>query len=119
MEFLYKKSIVHGDLATRNVLLTSDLTAKLSDFGLSAIQVDDEAAELRSLRCPIRWMAPESLRDRVMTSNSDVWSFGITLWEIFSVSSRPYRGKVSIYNCIVVVSSFLLKILRFFSLHVK
>ena len=99
MEFLYKKSIVHGDLATRNVLLTSDLTAKLSDFGLSAIQIEDEAAELRSLKCPIRWMAPESLRDRVMTSSSDVWSFGITLWEIFSVSSRPYRGKVTDNNC--------------------
>ena len=99
MEFLYKKSIVHGDLATRNVLLTSDLTAKLSDFGLSAIQIEDEAAELRSLKCPIRWMAPESLRDRVMTSSSDVWSFGITLWEIFSVSSRPYRGKVTNDNC--------------------
>ena len=99
MEFLYKKSIVHGDLATRNVLLTSDLTAKLSDFGLSAIQIEDEAAELRSLKCPIRWMAPESLRDRVMTSSSDVWSFGITLWEIFSVSSRPYRGKVTNNNC--------------------
>ena len=64
MEFLYQKSIIHGDLATRNVLLTSDLTAKLSDFGLSVQTEEATAAQLTSTKCPIRWMAPESIKLR-------------------------------------------------------
>ena len=63
MEFLYQKSIIHGDLATRNVLLTSDLTAKISDFGLS-VQTEEATAQLTSTKCPIRWMAPESIKLR-------------------------------------------------------
>lgn len=96
------KSIIHGDLAARNVLLTSDLTAKLSDFGL-AVEIPSEAertsddlpngAKLRTKECPVRWMAPESLLNGYVTTCSDVWAFGVVLWEIFSLASFPYDGK--------------------------
>ncbi len=108
MEFLASKSIVHGDLAARNVLLTSDLTAKLSDFGFSLVTSDNDndntidsetgspteaGVLLRTEQFPVRWMAPESLHSGRVTTASDVWAYGVVLWEIFSVGSFPYEGK--------------------------
>lgn len=105
MEFLVRKSVIHGDLAARNVLLTSDLTAKLSDFGL-AVEIpskgtrDDlpNGAKLRTKECPVRWMAPESLLNGYVTTCSDVWAFGVVLWEIFSLASFPYDGRLFSHN---------------------
>ena len=94
MEFLAKNGIIHGDLATRNILLSCDLVAKLSDFGLSGrLPIGKQSIELTTTKCPIRWMAPESFRHRILTKATDIWSYGVVLWEIFALAERPYEGK--------------------------
>ncbi|XP_038066662.1 phosphatidylinositol phosphatase PTPRQ-like [Patiria miniata] len=90
MEHLSNTGIIHCDLAARNILLSEDLTAKVSDFGLS--RGEDIHVQKSSTRFPIRWLAIESLRRRVYQSKSDVWSFGILLWEIVTYGSTPYAG---------------------------
>ncbi|XP_076396960.1 receptor-type tyrosine-protein kinase FLT3 isoform X1 [Megachile rotundata] len=93
MEHLEVKGITHRDLAARNILLTTDLTAKISDFGLSrnGIYMIKDIEE-KSRRLPIRWMSPEALRDRIFSSKSDVWSYGIVLWEISTLGAFPYSN---------------------------
>ncbi|XP_022097251.1 proto-oncogene tyrosine-protein kinase ROS-like isoform X2 [Acanthaster planci] len=90
MDHLSKTGIIHRDLAARNVLLAEDLTAKVSDFGLS--RGEDIYVQKSSTRIPVRWLAVESLTRRVYKSKSDVWSFGILLWEIATFGSTPYPG---------------------------
>lgn len=93
MEHLEIKGITHRDLAARNILLTTDLTAKISDFGLSrnGIYMIKDIEE-KSRHLPIRWMSPEALRDRIFSSKSDVWSYGIVLWEISTLGAFPYSN---------------------------
>ncbi|XP_038066670.1 angiopoietin-1 receptor-like [Patiria miniata] len=90
MEHLSNTGIIHRDLAARNILLSEDLTAKVSDFGLS--RGEDIYVQKSSTRIPVRWLAIESLTRRVYRSKSDVWSFGILLWEIVTYGSTPYPG---------------------------
>ncbi|XP_014482974.1 PREDICTED: vascular endothelial growth factor receptor 3-like [Dinoponera quadriceps] len=91
MEHLEDTDIIHRDLAARNILLTSDLTLKVSDFGLSRngiYVINNVDGKVRQL--PIRWMSPEAVRDYTFSSKSDVWSFGIVLWEIGTLGAFPY-----------------------------
>ena len=92
MEFLERNKIVHGDLATRNILLANDGTvAKVSDFGLSrSLYSSVEELSNPSSGLPVRWMAPEVLTMRQVTNKSDIWSFGVLMWEIFSLGAVPY-----------------------------
>ncbi|KAL5109230.1 Fibroblast growth factor receptor 1 [Taenia crassiceps] len=88
MAYLASKGIVHRDLAARNVVVTKDLVAKVSDFGLT------RKAELYyrmrgTGRVPLKWMAPECVFHKVFTTKSDVWSFGVLLWEVFSLGDAP------------------------------
>ncbi|BES94252.1 Tyrosine kinase receptor [Nesidiocoris tenuis] len=93
MEFLSSKGIIHRDLAARNVLVDTDHTCKVADFGFARDVVASHVYERKSEgRLPIRWMAPESLYDNVFSVKSDVWSFGVLIWEIVTLGSTPYPG---------------------------
>ncbi|XP_028167913.1 fibroblast growth factor receptor 1-A-like [Ostrinia furnacalis] len=91
MEYVSRKNIVHRDLATRNILVVDKYHVKISDFGLArAIPKDDDKYKLKTERLlPINWYAPESASDPWMFSTkSDVWSFGVTAWEIFTRATQ-------------------------------
>ncbi|XP_059469107.1 tyrosine kinase receptor Cad96Ca-like [Neocloeon triangulifer] len=93
MEYLSSKGIVHRDLAARNVLLTTDRVCKVADFGFARDLASALVYERKSEgRLPIRWMAPESLYDNIFSSKSDVWSFGVFMWEVVTLGSTPYPG---------------------------
>uniref|UniRef100_A0A8C7IJ37 receptor protein-tyrosine kinase n=1 Tax=Oncorhynchus kisutch TaxID=8019 RepID=A0A8C7IJ37_ONCKI len=93
MEYITSKNCIHRDLAARNILLTQGRVAKICDFGLARDITTDSNYILRgNARLPVKWMSPESIFDGVYTLESDVWSYGILLWEIFSLGSSPYPG---------------------------
>ncbi|XP_034234117.1 tyrosine kinase receptor Cad96Ca [Thrips palmi] len=93
MEFLSSKGIIHRDLAARNVLVAEDRTCKVADFGFARDLMDNNVYERKSEgRLPIRWMAPESLYDNVFSVKSDVWSYGVLMWEVVTLGSTPYPG---------------------------
>ena len=101
MNFLTKKYIYHGDLATRNILLTDTLDAKISDFGLSK-RLYSDLQTAQSLKnkdddklppLPVKWLAIEVLQfQEYVPIKSDVWSFGVLTWEIFTCGKEPYLG---------------------------
>ncbi|XP_078522034.1 ephrin type-A receptor 3-like isoform X1 [Lissotriton helveticus] len=92
MKYLSDMNYVHRDLAARNILVNSNLVCKVSDFGLSRVLEDDPEAAYttRGGKIPIRWTAPEAIAYRKFTSASDVWSYGIVMWEVISYGERPY-----------------------------
>jgi len=82
MLHLHKHKIIHRDLAARNILLTEAKQPKISDFGLSRFLQQAQEGKTNSSIGPLRWMAPESLAERVYSTKTDVWTFGIVIWEI-------------------------------------
>uniref|UniRef100_A0A8C1VQC1 receptor protein-tyrosine kinase n=1 Tax=Cyprinus carpio TaxID=7962 RepID=A0A8C1VQC1_CYPCA len=92
MKYLSDMSYVHRDLAARNILVNSNLECKVSDFGLSRVLEDDPEGTYTTSggKIPIRWTAPEAIAYRKFTSASDVWSFGIVMWEVMAFGERPY-----------------------------
>uniref|UniRef100_A0A672G5S2 Mast/stem cell growth factor receptor n=1 Tax=Salarias fasciatus TaxID=181472 RepID=A0A672G5S2_SALFA len=93
MEYVTSRNCIHRDIAARNILLTHGRVAKICDFGLARDINTDASYVLRgNARLPVKWMSPESIFDCVYTFESDVWSYGILLWEIFSLGNSPYPG---------------------------
>ncbi|XP_055604825.1 ephrin type-B receptor 5 isoform X2 [Uranotaenia lowii] len=91
MSYLSDMNYVHRDLAARNVLVNSSLVCKIADFGLSReIENASDAYTTRGGKIPVRWTAPEAIAFRKFTSASDVWSYGVVLWEVMSYGERPY-----------------------------
>ncbi|XP_019849278.1 PREDICTED: uncharacterized protein LOC109580485 isoform X2 [Amphimedon queenslandica] len=93
MAYLSQKSFVHRDLAARNVLLASDLTCKIGDFGMARDLMEDESNYYKSSGgiIPLKWTAPEALNFKKYTSASDVWSYGMVLYEIWSLGHKPFN----------------------------
>uniref|UniRef100_A0A674NLK4 receptor protein-tyrosine kinase n=1 Tax=Takifugu rubripes TaxID=31033 RepID=A0A674NLK4_TAKRU len=93
MEYLSSRGFLHRDLAARNCMLGDDLRVCVADFGLSKkIYSSDYYRQHAVVRVPIKWMAMESLSESIYTTKSDVWSFGVTMWEIVSRGRTPYPG---------------------------
>ncbi|XP_050497330.1 insulin-like receptor [Diabrotica virgifera virgifera] len=93
MAYLSAKKFVHRDLAARNCMVSEDLVVKIGDFGMTRdIYETDYYRKGTKGLLPVRWMAPESLKDGVFTSYSDVWSYGVVLWEMATLASQPYQG---------------------------
>ncbi|XP_035988095.1 LOW QUALITY PROTEIN: ephrin type-A receptor 2 [Fundulus heteroclitus] len=92
MKYLSEMSYVHRDLAARNILVNTALECKVSDFGLSRVLEDEPEGTYTTSggKIPIRWTAPEAIAYRKFTSASDVWSFGIVMWEVMAFGERPY-----------------------------
>ncbi|OXA63548.1 platelet-derived growth factor receptor alpha [Folsomia candida] len=95
MEYISRKKVIHGDLAARNVLLTLSGTAKVADFGLSKqlYRYATYARHNKEQPIPWRWMAWECLDDLKFTTHSDSWSYGITVWEYFSLGALPFPAE--------------------------
>lgn len=93
MVYLSDRKFVHRDLATRNCLISDDMVVKIADFGLSQkIYLQDYYKGSDRDAIPVRWMPLESILYNKYTPESDVWAFGVCLWEIFSYALQPYYG---------------------------
>ncbi|KAK5604306.1 hypothetical protein CRENBAI_019889 [Crenichthys baileyi] len=90
LAYLERLNMVHRDIAIRNILVASVECVKLGDFGLSRYIDEQEYYKASVSRLPIKWMAPESINFRRFTSASDVWMFGVCVWEIFSLAQQPF-----------------------------
>ncbi|KFP57868.1 Cytoplasmic tyrosine-protein kinase BMX, partial [Cathartes aura] len=91
MAFLESCQFIHRDLAARNCLVDSNLTVKVSDFGMTRYVLDDLYVSSLGTKFPVKWSAPEVFHYTKFSSKSDVWAFGILMWEVFTLGKQPYE----------------------------
>lgn len=85
--------VLHGDLAARNILLCANKIVKICDFGLSrSVQQDPNYRKKSDTPLPFKWLALEALSDQVFNTRTDIWSFGVLMWELFTLGETPYPG---------------------------
>ncbi|GAA6097708.1 tyrosine-protein kinase ITK/TSK [Tachysurus ichikawai] len=90
MAYLESSNFIHRDLAARNCLVSGDLVVKVSDFGMTRFVLDDQYTSYTS-KFPVKWSSPEVIRYNKFSSKSDVWSFGVLMWEVYSEGRLPYE----------------------------
>uniref|UniRef100_H3B521 Tyrosine-protein kinase n=1 Tax=Latimeria chalumnae TaxID=7897 RepID=H3B521_LATCH len=91
MVFLESQLLIHRDVAARNCLVDKDLTVKVADFGMTRYVLDDQYTSSEGTRFPVKWSAPEVFHYCRYSSKSDVWAFGILMWEVFTLGKQPYE----------------------------
>ncbi|XP_012281955.1 epidermal growth factor receptor isoform X3 [Orussus abietinus] len=93
MAYLEERRLVHRDLAARNVLVQTPNCVKITDFGLAKLlDINEEQYKAAGGKMPIKWLALECIQHRVFTHKSDVWAFGVTIWEVLTYGGRPYEN---------------------------
>ncbi|XP_044801824.1 tyrosine-protein kinase TXK isoform X1 [Bubalus kerabau] len=93
MEYLERNCFIHRDLAARNCLVSSTCIVKISDFGMTRYVLDDEYVSSSGAKFPVKWSPPEVFHFNRYSSKSDVWSFGVLMWEVFSEGKMPFENK--------------------------
>ena len=91
MAYLASQMIIHGDLATRNCIISSDMRVKVADLGIGHDVYREDYFDNNEQLLPVRWMPPEILQSAEFTLHSDIWSFGVFCWEVFAFGRIPYE----------------------------
>ncbi|XP_030622042.1 tyrosine-protein kinase ITK/TSK [Chanos chanos] len=95
MAYLESSNFIHRDLAARNCLVSEDYVVKVSDFGMTRFVLDDQYTSSHGSKFPVKWSAPEVIRYCRFSSKSDVWSFGVFMWEVYSEGRLPYENRTN------------------------
>uniref|UniRef100_H2LBZ6 TXK tyrosine kinase n=2 Tax=Oryzias latipes TaxID=8090 RepID=H2LBZ6_ORYLA len=93
MEYLEAHSFIHRDLAARNCLVNEHNVVKVSDFGMTRYVLDNQYTSSSGAKFPVKWSPPEVLHYSKYSSKSDVWSYGVVMWEIFSEGRTPFENR--------------------------
>ncbi|KAK5865080.1 hypothetical protein PBY51_016271 [Eleginops maclovinus] len=96
MAYLESSNFIHRDLAARNCLVSKNNEVKVSDFGMTRFVIDDQYTSSQGSKFPIKWSAPEVIKYSKFSSKSDVWSFGVLIWEVYNEGRLPYENRSNV-----------------------